>query len=137
MTLDEFKQETSKATGIPINLLEGETGEEVISRAKAIYAMKQKNEVAAPKTAAEQFADWFKSYEAEKYGEEVQIDIFEGLSNTAREVDGIYTTIPDTSIDPIMDGIICETPAEQFTAWFKGHTAFDPSKENGWTNLPL
>ena len=102
-----------------------------------IYALKQKSEVEAPKTTAEQFADWFKNYEAEKYGEEEQIDVFAGLTNTAREVDGRFPLIPDATFEPITGGLIGETPEEQFSIWFKERTAFDPLSQNGWKNLPL
>lgn len=138
MTLEEFKCKTSETTGIPVNLLEGETGEEVVSRAKMLYALKQKNDVIMPqqKTCQEQFADWFKQYETMKYGEEEKpINIFEGLTNTAREVDGLFPSIPDTSIDPLTNGMTGETPEEQFALWFKERTAYDPLKNGAWNSM--
>lgn len=88
MTLEEFKTEASNVTGIPAELLEGENSEEIISRAKMIYALKKNNVKLAPKSTSDQFAEWYKQQDALIYGELTPADIFEGLSNTAKEIDG-------------------------------------------------
>ena len=65
MTLEQFKQEVEKRTGIPTHLLNGETQEEVVAQARAIGAYVRDSQASAQlqpqqkKTTAEQFSDWF------------------------------------------------------------------------------
>lgn len=60
ISLDDFKKEIQTRTGVPVNLLTGETGEEIIAQAKALLAYKR--EVTEEhRTPAQQFADWFRS----------------------------------------------------------------------------
>lgn len=55
MTNDEFKQHIQSKTGIPAELLTGETPEDDLALAASLLAFKQEN---TNKSTAEQFADW-------------------------------------------------------------------------------
>ena len=59
-TLEKVKNRISEKTGIPVDLLNGETIEENIVQAKTLIAMKQKSEDERPKTASEEFSAWMK-----------------------------------------------------------------------------
>jgi len=60
MELDELKQLISDKTGIPKDMLTGETAEENVARAKALLAYKkeQKQDSREPKSTREQFKEW-------------------------------------------------------------------------------
>ena len=87
MTIDNFKQEVSKNTGIPANLLNGETEEEVVAFARALTAYKKENESQPQKkTTAQQFSEWLGA----QMGEPVQTE------DEAPEVPADYPNVPNS-----------------------------------------
>ena len=62
-TIDDIKTAVSKSTGVPVDLLNGETEEEIRARAAALRAFaKQHQKAPEPaKSTAQQFAEWFDS----------------------------------------------------------------------------
>ena len=59
MAYEELKQEIERLTGVPANLLTGETAEENINQAEALLAYKRRLEASRPKSTKEQFGEWF------------------------------------------------------------------------------
>lgn len=109
----DVKQEISDATGIPAELLTGDTPEENIARAKALLAYR--SEATRPQTPAEQFAEW-----ADKSG------IWPKAPEGSAALDAIaeriraeagrgYPEIKDAGEAP--DVPKRGTPEEQFTEW--------------------
>lgn len=148
MTLEELKQEIAQRTGVPAVLLTGETAEENIAQAKAFLAYKREHEAQRPKTAAEQFADWFGGQMEER--DRQQAATF-GLNYTPPEKDaagaalaeieerarveaGGYPRINDSGeVTGLPDP---RSAREQFADWISDKTAFNPFKQaDGWTPL--
>ena len=131
--IQEVKNRLSERTGIPVNLLKGETLEELVAECKALLLYKREHEAAKPKTTAEQFAEW-----AQKcYGEGGEVE-----DNIAANVDAFALEIRrDIMGEPIVrdGGEVTGLPtsrstAEQFAEWFEDKTAYDPFKSaKGWT----
>ena len=128
MTLEEAKIEIAQRTGVPVDLLQGETAEEYLAHALALKAYKKTTEVSTPasKSSSEQFADWFKANYSEEE-DNTEAELIE-LKNIAAEADGRLGYFKDASTDnaPWPD----KRPAsEQFADWFKEKTAWDPKKD--------
>lgn len=149
MTIDELRQAIQQRTGVPADLLTGETAEENIAQAKAMLAFKREREAQRPKSAREQFAEWMTGnvedrnrrmadmiglqYVPPEAPEEAALAELEEITKTEA---GGYPVIKDggqISTDNLPD----PRPArEQFAEWFGQKTAFDPFKgPDGWTNL--
>lgn len=102
MTIEELKETISKRTGMPVNILSGETEEEVFSRAKSILDFQQKDGQ-QPKPTNEQFSDYmhdigFAEGERTKAPAEVLSDIEIELHPPYPQVsDGGEVAIPPTS----------------------------------------
>ena len=62
LNIDEIRAAVSHSTGVPVDLLTGETEEEIRARAAALRAFARANGVQEePKSTAEQFAEWMGS----------------------------------------------------------------------------
>lgn len=110
MTLEELKQSISDKTGVPVNLLTGETAEENIARAKAILAFKREQK---PKTTAEQFAEWLRG------GNTDQDTASQALADLETEVLHPYPAVRDggsiySSGIPIQEE---KSAAQKFSEW--------------------
>ena len=59
LSIDEIKAAVSSSTGVPVDLLDGETEEEIRARAAAInaFARTRTSTPETPKSTAEQFAE--------------------------------------------------------------------------------
>ena len=62
MSIEDVKKDIERRTGVPANLLTGETEEELVAQSKALLAYKKSAapaQIPAPKrTTREQFAEW-------------------------------------------------------------------------------
>lgn len=121
LTLEKVKDRISEKTGVPVDLLNGETVEENIVRAKTLLALKQKNEAERPKTVAEEFSAWMKSEFGLGEPDEKK-DVLSTLeSDIMTEFFGIgYPSIRDAGeldSNTLSDG---GSAKEQFSNWFRG-----------------
>ncbi len=130
MTIDEVRQIISERTGVPADLLTGETPEEIVTRAKALIALKVQHQN-NPQTPKEQFARFM---QANFTGEDA--DPFQDLKDVAediREASGGYSRkITDAGeASHSSNG----TAKEQFAQFMADKLAYDPFKGlDGWTN---
>ena len=136
MIQSEIKQLVSQRTGIPENLLNGDTPEEVITRARAVLAYKKSVEAERPKDAREQFIDWCHATEKENGYFNAADDYIGGanraldeISETLRVEAGGYPRIADGG--EIAHGGFTPPPEEQFRDWLYAQTAFDPTRTVG------
>lgn len=136
-TLEEIKEEISEITGIPVFLLDGETVEENIIKAKALLAYKREKEgleeAARKKTNSEAFAEIFKTWAGE---EETPSDpVMEALCAYEQSMQ-VAPVINDQNLLSTNHELPDPRPTrEQFSEFMKNMTAFDPFKEDGWTPL--
>lgn len=113
MTLDEMRQEISRRTGVPAEILTGETAEEQIAQAKAMLAYKKESGGAVKKTEAEQFREWFNTVTGN--GSASSEDPFIGLEQELKQP---YPTIQDASAsDPLPKAE--DSVAESFANWLQ------------------
>ena len=118
MTNEEIKNEISTYTGVPVELLTGETAEENIARAKLLLAYKQdaqsESKNAQTGTPKEQFTEWISGMMGiEKPYEEPAPETPEYPQ--VRDAGEVY--LGDTT-----------TAREKFTEWIQDKLAFDPRK---------
>jgi hypothetical protein len=133
MTNEEIKQEIAQRTGIPADLLTGETAEENIVRAKALLAFRRNNAQGTPKSTKEQFAAWFREVSGQDPQEDGSMQALKAYEEELRIANGGCPRLSDTGeLQNMPDG---RTPQEAFSEWFQGRTAFDPRKQDGWTPL--
>lgn len=133
MTTEELKQRIEQETGVPADLLTGETAEETIAHAKALLAFKRKHAAEPPKTTNEQFAEWFRA----QSGEEPEMDpagaALAEIENSLREYPaGLRDGGEVTNLN--IDG---GSARDKFAEWFGQKTAFNPFKQtgDGWQSL--
>lgn len=138
MNHEEFKKLISKKTYIPIPLLTGETPEEDIAIARALVAFRAEHDKEF-KTTRQQFAE----YLAELDGVEVQSDTQKAINEledslrtslSADMAQPSYPRVTDLGEANVQTGDGRPTN-EQFAEWLGQQTAFDPRKDNGWTQL--
>ena len=132
MTLEDFKQIVSDRTGIPANLLNGETAEETIAHAKALMAYKKNAEATRQKTPREQFAEWLQAQEG---GQPEEVDPIAQIEEDLRIASGGYPIVRDGGSANVNlgDG---RSPQEQFSEWIGKQFAFDQFKSSdGWRPL--
>ena len=152
MTLEELRKAIEEKTGVPVSLLRGETAEEVVARAKAVLAYKREHEAQRPKTAQEQFADWFGAQledmdrrTAELLGRHYEAPQADPAGAALAEVAeayrveaGGYPQVTDGG-NPYINGKQAQdgrSTADQFAEWFNGRTAFNPVRdEYGWKKI--
>lgn len=113
LNLDEVKAEIEERTGVPGSLLNGESVEELVAQAKALYAYKRDNAPAsAPKSTKEQFAEWMNARD----GNSPQDQVREALADIERRSLESYPSLNDGGEALNMpDG---RSTVEQFSEWF-------------------
>lgn len=137
MTLDDFKNGIEERTGIPTSLLTADTEDGCIAQAENYLAFKKEHEATRPKSTREQFADWM----SEKEGREKADPALEGLAQIKEQnwVDqGGFPKVHDGGNVLVNDVKFGDsrTPREQFAAWLKKQTQFDPTKDSdGWKRV--
>lgn len=127
-----LKQTASEKTGVPVNLISGETAEEIAASAYALAhfrkeyreadAEREKTEKAEAEERAayeaiptrDKFAAWFNG---------------EPLTDPAAPIDNNkYPNVPDAGEVNLGDQ---RSTTEKFGEWFLGVSAFDPRKTRG------
>lgn len=134
MNTEELKQTIETQTGIPANLLNGETIEETIAHAKALLAYKREADAERPKTTAEQFAEWMNTRNGIEQPD-IAGEALARIEEQARVEAGGYPILRDGGSvnNNLGDG---RTVREQFAEWAGRNMAYDPRKSaDGWTPL--
>lgn len=131
--MTDYKQEISKVTGIPAELLTGDTIEENIARAKALLAYRSEAEATRPKDPREQFAEWMN---VQGIGEAVpdRSAALDAIAEQARVEAGGYPITHDAG--EVMNMPDPRTAKEQFTTWAADRMGWDPRKQaGGWKTI--
>lgn len=118
MTNDEImalKKVASEKTGVPADLIGGETIEEIAASAAALAAYKRDSYENAP--TRDKFAAWFSG---EKPAERVADPV---------PTEPNYPNVPDGG-EPQNMGYAPQDPRDAFKAWFGDISAFNPRKGN-------
>ena len=118
-----LKQTASEKTGVPVNLISGETAEEIAASAFALA--KFRNEY-SEKTDAEKRAEYENTPTRDKFA-----TWFNGepLTDPAAPIDNNkYPNVPDAGEVNLGDQ---RSTTEKFGEWFLGVSAFDPRKTRG------
>lgn len=123
-----LKQTASEKTGVPVNLISGETAEEIAANAAALATFKRQYTEAQPATkqltAREQFAEWLNN--ASNNG----VTIEEPAADPAPIESGGYPIVPDGG-EPQNIDYGPRDPRDAFNEWFYQVSAFDPRKTYG------
>lgn len=117
--MDIFKKMISQSTGIPEDLLAGETAEEAIAQAKALLAFKRSFQqedpksqaAAAPLSTRDQFAAWMSGQLGGDPGEDPQ------PGGDPAPAPAAYPQLQDGGEAPAPKG----TPFEVFEAWARDY----------------
>lgn len=138
--LNELRWKIEDSTGIPAELLKGETVEENISLAKALIVYRAEQEKQRPKDISEQFAEYFKKLNGESVASDPGADAMMALLEIEKSYSGdrySYPSVADGG-NPFINGKTipdARTPEEQFGDFFRERTVFNPKKQDGWTPL--
>lgn len=111
-TIEELKRAASEKSGVPAELIQGETPEEIAAHAAALAAYKV--ERYREKPTREKFAAWLNG------------TIPEEPAGTAEETTA-YPTVKDAGETKVA---YKEDTRKQFEEWFKDISAFQPRKNN-------
>lgn len=137
MNLDEVKQAIEKQTGVPANLLNGETIEENIAQAKALLAYKREADEQRPKSTREQFEQWLNAQQGVE-DQDTAGQALAQIEERARVEAGDYPIIRDGGSANI-NGVTLgdgRTAKEHFADWLGQKAAYDPFKRpDGWRPL--
>ena len=139
MELEQINALISERTGVPAALLDGQTAEENIAKARAIIEYRSKANPSAERklTTNEQFAAWLDAAygEPQDTNKDPAAAELDRIAEELRIANGGYPQIEDGGeVDP--SGFPDTRPTSvQFAEWFKQETAFNPRKENGWITL--
>ncbi len=134
MILDELKTIIEQKTGIPTDLLSGETAEDIISSARALLDLKRREEMKREKPTREQFAEWFSAVQGEELSDPESIAL-EKIAEVVRSDNGGYPMPRDGG--DVTDLPDMRPTREKFREWFEDKTAFDPRKNrDGWKRIP-
>lgn len=109
-----LKQTASEKTGVPVNLISGETAEEIAASAAALAAYKRDSYEAKP--TREKFAAWFNG------------DTPAEVVPDPVPAEPAYPNVPDGGEVNIT---IPRDPRDAFSEWFADISAFDPRKTYG------
>lgn len=134
---NEIKQTISQRTGIPAELLKGDTPDELLTYAKALLTYRKEQETEQPKSTREQFAEWYNATagNTSEYIDIAKMELVEmgyeltmngNISPRVKDA-GEVTNLPDP-----------RTPREQFGDWLKEKTTFDPKRsygDGGWKSM--
>ena len=122
-----LKQEAAEKTGVPVELISGETAEEIAANAAALATFKRQYNEAQPDTkpltAREQFAEWLNNVSNNG------VTIAEPAAEPAPIESGAYPIVPDGGTPQNIE--YERDPRESFREWFGNVSAFDPRKEYG------
>lgn len=134
MNIDELKQRIEQETGIPASLLNNETSEEIIAKAKALLAYRREmaaQKPQAPKSTKEQFADWLHEQTGE--GEVVQDSASAALAQIENEL-RVVPVLRDAGEAPHnTDG---RSNRELFAQYIYNKTSWNPRKyPDSWQPL--
>ena len=137
MTTDELKNLISQNTGIPAEMLTGETPEENITRARQLLAFKRDNSTQAAEDPGELFANWIRSQTGELEKVKTPEAALNEIAEQVRIDNGGYPIIPDGGASNItgFTGQDARPTEEIFKEWFYNASAFDPFSNDGWTQL--
>lgn len=119
MNADEIKamrEYASKRTGVPAELITGETSEEIANSALTLLEMRRKSYENAP--AREKFIAWYDGTTPVEFVPDPAIN------NSG------YPIVPDPG-EPTGKHKDTRSAREQFNEWFLGVTAFNPKKDSG------
>lgn len=115
MNNDEFKSHIASKTGIPEELLTGETPEENLSLAASLLAFKRDSASTPHKSTSQQFADWVNS----QTGEEPQSEISAVLSDLREAANAAPSTYPNVQDGGEIVGLPDKQSARDlFVEWF-------------------
>lgn len=141
MELEQINALISERTGVPAALLDGQTAEENIAKARAIIEYRSKAKPSAERklTTNEQFAAWLDAVmpygEPQDTNKDPAAAELDRIAEELRIANGGYPQMEDGGeVDPSRFPDSRPTSV-QFAEWFKQETAFNPRKENGW--IPL
>lgn len=110
-----LKQTASEKTGVPVNLISGETAEEIAASAAALAAYKRDRYEA--KTTREKFAAWLNG------------DVPAEPAPDPMPTPPAYPNVPDGG-EPQNVSSGPRDPRDAFTEWFGSVSAFNPFKNN-------
>lgn len=136
MEIEFVKAAISRKTGIPVNLLDGQTAEEIDARAKTLLSIKDQNYSETPKSPREQFAEYFSDQLGDGYTIQAGNPVQDAKTVPKRPISS-YPVLPDGGSpymgpDPEYNG----TPREQFAQYFAEKSAFNPFVEpGGWIRI--
>lgn len=122
MNIDEVKQQIAERTGLPVNLLTGETAEENIIRAKALLAYAKTAEPKQQKTGKEAFAEWLQDLDETDTENDSRM---QALKQYEDELRG-YPSLQDKGEAKAEEDT--RPAGEQFATWFASKTAYNPRK---------
>lgn len=115
MTIDEAKQQIAQVAGVPVHLLNGETIEENITKAKALIAYKKEWNANRTKTTREDFIEFMQAQE----GTQPEADPFKDLANLEMQykANKAYPSLQDGG-EPFRNGYPDgRSTQEQFSEW--------------------
>lgn len=130
MELNELKDQIEYKTGIPSDLLTGNTADEILSRAKSLLAYRESQYSDRNKSNKEHFADWLNA-------EDPELDVphndyaaaLAQIEERYRIESGGYPKIGDNGSVDLGEH---QTAKESFSDWFTKKSAYDPFMEDGW-----
>ncbi len=135
MTTEELKNLISQNTGVPAEMLTGETPEENITRARQLLAFKTDNSTQDP---GEQFASWIRYQTGDLEEVNNPEAALNEIAEQVRIEAGGYPRIPDGGASNItgFTGQDTRSTEEAFNEWFYNASAFDPfAGDDGWRPL--
>lgn len=128
LTPEQIREVVSKETGIPADILTGETQEEIIAQARAILNLKQSQADAQaqeaqddqqptqPKTTAQQFAEWAAAALGEQTVEDNGLArTLDAMAQEAEQAQG-YAPLRNPG-EPTAPAPTPPSTAEQFSEW--------------------
>lgn len=142
MELDQINALISEKTGVPAALLDGQTAEENIAKARAIIEYRSKANPSAERklTTNEQFAAWLDAVmpygEPQDTNKDPAAAELDRIAEELRIANGGYPQMEDGGeVDPSRFPDTRPT-SEIFKEWFLDETAWDPRKDSGgWIHL--
>lgn len=122
-----LKQTAAEKSGVPIELIQGETAEEIAAHAAALVTFKRQYAEAQPDTkpltTREQFAEWLNNVS------DNGVTIAEPTAEPAPAESGGYPIVPDGGTPQNIE--YERDPRDAFREWFGNVSAFDPRKDYG------
>lgn len=131
MTIDELKQRIEREAGVPAALLDGETSEECIIKAKALLCYKRDHtpKDQEQKDNKELFADWIRQRSGIEDDQDPLVQAMARIKDIENEL---------RSVPVLQDGGEARLPAygsarEAFRDWMNDNGGYNPfSSGDGW-----